>query len=151
MATSIPCLDSTRYFIWPFVKYDVYFPTLPENAHALRIKIPDAVTKFTPDMLSRTGTKLILCGIFVVLEVTQNGQTLCVRLYIYIFRVLFTTYWWMYTPSQSSKDNFEKTCLHVYIHSTLPLCVLRTARQLFYPSICYSTVVKRKDTVSPHR
>jgi hypothetical protein len=54
MSTSIPRFNSSRIFLWGFVKDKVYFPYLLANIYDLRARFAGAVAEITPDMLRRT-------------------------------------------------------------------------------------------------
>jgi len=55
-----PSPDATPcdFFLWGYVKYQVYVPTLPASIPELKVRIRTAIETITADMLQTVGNEL---------------------------------------------------------------------------------------------
>ena len=80
-----PDLTPMDFFVWGFVKDQVFVPPLPANVVELRTRITAVVAKVTPDMLrsvwQETDYRWEVCRITNASHITIRGKTRCVLLH----------------------------------------------------------------------
>lgn len=65
-----PCLNPMDYFVWGFVKNQIYDKNMPNNLQELRQRIVDAFEKITPEMVDKTTSQM---SRRIALCIQQNG------------------------------------------------------------------------------